>query len=152
MRAVKVAWITLGAVAAVYVLFVVWFEAIYLGYHQPSFEDSGIPMLVLETTSESGETKERMLARLEIEDSIYVSAHHWPRGWYQEAVENPKVRVEIGGVIREYVAVPVQGAEFERVDNAVPLGFGVRFLMGFPPERDILRLDPAKTSEQPADD
>ncbi len=45
----------------------------------------------------------------------------------------------------DYVAVPVEGAEFVRVDEAIPLGFGVRFLMGFPPERDILRLDPVST-------
>lgn len=148
MKAIKITSITIGIVALVYVLFVVWFEAIYLGYFQPSFEEAGIPMLVLETTDESGETSERMLARLEVDDKIYVSAHHWPRGWYEEAVENPNVRVEIDGVTEEYVAVPVKGEEFQRVDEAVPLGFRVRFMMGFPPERDILRLDPVETDNQ----
>lgn len=141
----KILSITVGVIALAYVLFVVWFEAIYLGYYQPSFEDAGIPMLVLETTDESGATRERMLARLTVDDHIYVSAHHWPRGWYKEALENPNVRVEVDGATRDYVAVPVTGAEFERVDEAVPLGFRVRLFMGFPPERDILRLDPVET-------
>ena len=101
-------------------------------------------MLSITTTAPSGESQARMLARLEIDDQIYVSAHHWPRGWYRQAVHNPAVRVEIDGVTGDYLAVKVEGEEFERVDKAVPLGFGVRFLMGFPPERDILRLDPVE--------
>ena len=32
--------------------------------------------------------------------------------------------------------------EFEAVAEAFPLPFVVRFLMGFPPQRNILRLDP----------
>ena len=145
MKTARIASISLGVVAAVYVLFVVLFETVYLGHFQPSFEEAGIPMLVITTRTPSGESQERMLARLEIDDQIYVSAHHWPRGWYKRAVKNPEVRVEIDGVTDDYLAVPVEGEEFERVDAAVPLGFGVRFLMGFPPERDILRLDPAAT-------
>lgn len=142
MRAAGMLTITLGVLALVYALFVVWFEAIYLGYYQPSFEEAGIPMLVIETTGPSAEPSERMLARLEVDGRLYVSAHHWPRGWYKQALRNPEVQVEIDGVTADYIAAPVEGAEFERVDEAVPLGFVVRFLMGFPPERDILRLDP----------
>lgn len=145
MKSVKILPITLGALALVYVLFVVLFEAVYLGHFQPSFEEAGIPMLVIKTTEPTGEPNERMLARLEIDNRIYVSAHHWPRGWYKRALQNPDVRVEIDGVTADYIAVPVDGAEFQRVDEAIPLGFGVRFLMGFPPERDILRLDPVGT-------
>jgi hypothetical protein len=142
MKPARILSISLGVIALGYVLFVVWFEAVYLGHYQPSFEEAGIPMLVIETTGPSGETNQRMLARLEIDNKIYVSAHHWPRGWYKQALQYPEVRVEIDGVTADYLAVPVGGAEFERVDEAVPLGFRTRFLMGFPPERDILRLDP----------
>lgn len=131
----------LGVVVAVYVCFVVAFETGYLGMYQPSFESSGIPMLVITTTDDSGESRDRMVARLETDGKLYVSAHHWLRGWYKRARENPNVRVEIDGVVADYIAVPVDGEEFERVAAEHPLPLPVRFLMGFPPPRDILRLD-----------
>jgi hypothetical protein len=137
MRAVK--WMSITF--AVYVGFVVVFETGYLGLYQPSFEDSGIPMLLLTTTDDAGETNDRMLARFETDGKIYVSAHHWPRGWYHRARNNPAVQAEIGGVTANYTAVPVSGAEFDRVAAEHPLSLPVRFLMGFPPARDILRLD-----------
>ena len=84
----------------------------------------------------------KILARFETDGKLYVSAHHWPRAWYGRAIENPNVRVEIDGVAAEYVAVPVEGAEFERVAAEHPVPLPIRFLMGFPPPREILRLDP----------
>jgi hypothetical protein len=132
----------LGGLVAAYVVFVFIFEAGYLGTMQPSFEEGGIPMLVLTTTDGSGESRERMLARFETSEKLYVSAHHWTRGWYKRAVENPNVRAEIDGVVADYVAVSVEGEEFEQVAEEFPLPFVARFLMGFPPPRDILRLDP----------
>lgn len=137
----------LGGTVAAYVLFVVLFEAGYLGAYQPSFAERGIPMLVLTTTDASGDTQDRMLARFEKDGRLYVSAHHWTRGWYKRALEQPQVQVQIDGVISDYVAVPVEGVEFQQVAAAYPLPFVVRFLMGFPPSRDILRLSatPAAT-------
>ena len=137
MKALK--W--LGIVAAVYVSFVVVFETGYLGMYQPSFEDSGIPMLVLTTTDDSGKSRDRMLARMETDGKLYVSAHHWPRGWYKRALKNPNVRIKIHDMVSDYIAVPVDGEEFERVATEHPLPLPVRFLMGFPPPREILRLD-----------
>jgi len=137
MKALK--W--LGIVAAVYVSFVVVFETGYLGIYQPSFEDSGIPMLVLTTTDDSGKSRDRMLARMETDGKLYVSAHHWPRGWYKRALKNPNVRIKIHDMVSDYIAVPVDGEEFERVAKDHPLPLPVRFLMGFPPPREILRLD-----------
>lgn len=131
----------LVGIVAVYFIFVVFFEAGYLGTYQPSFEENGIPMLVLTTTNNSGESQTRMLARFETDNRLYVSAHHWTRGWYRRALENPHVQVKIDDEVSNYVAVPVQGEEFERVASQYPLPFLVRFLMGFPPSRDILRLD-----------
>ena len=58
-------------------------------------------------------SRERRLARLETDGKVYVSAHHWPRGWHSRALENPDVRVEIDGVVADYLAVPVDGAEFD---------------------------------------
>jgi len=131
-----------GVIAAVYVVFVLLFEFVYLGVYQPSFEEAGIPMIDIITTDSRGQPRVRRLARFESNGRIYLSAHHWPRGWYHEALANPEVRAEIDGVRSDYRAVAVEGEEFERVAAEYPLGFVVNFLMGFPPERDILRLDP----------
>ena len=132
----------MGGVLGFYVLFVMVFEIGYLGYTQPSFEESGIPMLVLTTQTNSGNTKDTMLARVDLDGKIYVSAHHWSRGWHSNAIENPRVAVTIDGKRTEHLAVPVTGEEFERVAKAMPLRLPVRFLMGFPLlPREILRLD-----------
>ena len=132
----------LGGILGFYVLFVVLFESVYLGWFQPSFDAGGLPMLKLTTTDDSGQRRDRMLAGFATDGHMYVSAHHWPRGWHRRAIANPDVSVEIDGVPGDYRAVPVAGAEFERVASTYPLPLVVRFLMGFPPEREILRLDP----------
>lgn len=131
-----------GGVFGVYAVFVLLFEAVYLGHFQPSFAARGIPMIDLTTTDGSGKARTRRLARFESQGSVYVSAHHWPRGWHHALVARPEVSAEIDGVAANYVAVPVTGAEFQRVAAEYPIPFFVRFLMGFPPERDIVRLDP----------
>ena len=131
-----------GAIVAVYAGFVVAFETLYLGWYQPKLESTGIPMLVITTTDDSGVSRARRLARFETAGKQYVSAHHWPRTWYSRAIENPNVRVEIDGAAADYVAVPVGGEEFERVAAEHPLPLPIRFLMGFPPPREILRLGP----------
>lgn len=132
----------LGTVLGIYIGFVVAFETGYLGMYQPSFEESGIPMLLLTTTDADGEANSRMLARFETDEKIYVSAHHWTRGWYHRARSNPQVQATIDGNDAAYIAVPITGDEFDRVATEHPLSFPVLFLMGFPPQRDILRLDP----------
>ena len=132
----------LGGIAAIYIVFVVLFEAVFLGYMQPELESTGIPMLVISTTDEQGNTTPRRLARMQADGIVYVSAHHWTRGWYQEALANPDVQVEIDGVTGEYTAVNVVGEEFRRIAARFPIPFSVWAIMGFPPEREILRLDP----------
>ena len=132
-----------GVIIGVYIAFVVAFETLFLGLYQPKLEGSGLPMLVLTTTDDSGVALDRRLAIFETDGKLYVSAHHWPRGWHRRALENPNVRAEINGVVADYLAVPVEGAEFERVAAENPIPFQFLFLMGFPPEREILRLDPA---------
>jgi hypothetical protein len=131
MKALK--WAAI--VAAVYVGLVVLFEAVILGMIQPKLEGAALPMLVITTTDDSGESKPRRLAQLDVDGRIYVSAHHWPRGWYHRAVANPEVRVEMDGAESDYLAVPVDGEEFDRVAAEVPLPFFIRLVMGFPPER-----------------
>ena len=148
----------LGIVAVVYVIFVLLFESVFLGMYQPSFEDPegcsnadgqktlrrdcGIPMIVITTTDDKGESNNTMVARFITDGKIYVSAHHWTRGWYKAARNNPNVSGEIQGNIEDYIAVPVEGEEFERVAAEHPLPLPARFVMGFPPPRQILRLDP----------
>ena len=143
----------LGIVAAVYVVLVVLFESVLLGYNQPSFEDEGgcsglgqgcgIPMILITTIDDKGQSSDRMLARFVSTDGkIYVSAHHWTRGWFKEAIKNPNVKGEIQGEVKDYVAVPVEGDEFKMVALGFPLPLPAKFMMGFPPKRQILRLDP----------
>jgi hypothetical protein len=131
-----------GVVLVVYTVFVVAFETLYLGWYQPKLARTGIPMLVITTTDDSGVASPRRVARFETDGKLYVSAHHWTRAWHSRAIENPNVRIEIDGVAASYVAVPVEGEEFERVAAEYPIPLPVRFLMGFPPPREILRLDP----------
>jgi len=131
-----------GVVLVVYAAFVVAFETLYLGWYQPKLARTGIPMLVITTTDDSGVSSPRRVARFETDGKLYVSAHHWTRAWHSRAIENPNVRIEIDGVAASYVAVPVEGEEFERVAAEHPIPLPARFLMGFPPPREILRLDP----------
>jgi hypothetical protein len=140
----KLLW-SAGIVAAIYIVFVLLFEFVFLGIYQPKLERTGIPMLVLTTTDSTGELRNRRLARFETDGKLYISAHHWPRGWYHETVANPNVRAEIDGVTSDYTAMTVEGDEFERVAAEYRLPFMALFLMGFPPERDIVRLDPVRT-------
>ena len=154
MKALK--W--LGSIVLVYVIFVLLFESVFLGYYQPSFEDPGgcsimegqktmgrecgIPMIVITTKDDKGESNNTTVARFRTDGKLYVSAHHWTRGWYKEALKNPNVRGEFQGNVKDYIAVPVEGEEFERVAAEHTLPPAARFLMGFPPPRQILRLDP----------
>ncbi len=135
-----------AGIIGIYIVFVVLFETVFLGYLQPSFEGGGIPMLDIVTKDDAGNLNRRRLARFESSTgAMYVSAHHWTRGWYYELVANPKVRIEIGGEAADYVAIVVTGDEFDRIAAEFPLPFLVRFLMGFPPERNIVRLDPVSS-------
>jgi len=131
MKALK--WI--GIALAVYVGIVVLFES-GIGYFQPTNEGT----LVI-TTRDSDGSHDRVVSRLEVGDTIYVAANHWPRAWYQRARANPEVSAEIGGKRADYRAVPIEGAEYERVNGEHPLPFVFRVLTGFPP-RHLLRLDP----------
>lgn len=136
-----------ATIFGLYIVFVVLFESVFLGYLQPSFErqGGGIPMLEIVTTDEAGNLSKRRLARLRSSAGpLYVSAHHWTRGWYDDLVARPAVRVELGGVVEDYAAVVVTGDEFDRVVAEFPIPLFMRFLMGFPIGRDIVRLDPVK--------
>jgi len=133
MKIVKV----VAILALVYVVIVVAFESL-LGYFQPA----GATTVVISTTDDAGNKSDRVVTRIDSGGHIYIAANHWPRAWYKQALEDPNVELTIDGVKGEYVAVPVTGAEHDRVDADHPLGPMVRFLTGFPP-RKFVRMDPA---------
>jgi len=119
-----------------YVLIVVIFETT-LGYSQPQFGGT----LVLTTTSENGESFDRVLSSLSANDRLYVRVNHWPRSWYFRLLDNPEVRVEIESETNDYLAVDIVGEEYDLVQKENPAGIAFRILTGFPP-RHIVRLDP----------
>ena len=120
----------------VYVLIVAAFESL-IGTLQPA----GGSTLVLTTFDSDGTPHDRVLARLDTDGKVYVSANHWPRSWYHRALANPDVQATLDGAQKHYRAVSVSGAEAERVEREHPHGLGFRFLTGFPP-RYFVRLDP----------
>ena len=133
MKAVKIAVIAVVA----YVGLVVAFESL-IGIFQPAGEST----LVITTVDADGAAHDRVVSRLESEGRLYVAANHWPRAWYERALENPAVRVTQAGRTSTHHAVAVSGAEHDAVDAAHPLPLPFRFLTGFPP-RLFLRLDPS---------
>jgi hypothetical protein len=132
MKALKIAAI----VALVYVGIVIAFESL-LAYLQPADGST----LVITTFDRDGTPHDRVVSRIRTDGNLYVAANHWPRAWYRRALTNPNVQITMGGEKRDYRAVPVTGAEHDRVDRARHLGMGVRILTGFPP-RHFLRLEP----------
>lgn len=131
MKALKIAAIAL----VVYVGIVVAFESM-IGYFQP---EAGSTLVI--TTVDADGPHDRVVSRLESDGKLYVAANHWPRAWYDRALENPEVQITLDEKRGDYRAVPVQGEEHERVDadNRLPVAF--RILTGFPP-RYFVRMDP----------
>ena len=131
MKALKIVAITVLA----YVAIVVAFESL-IGFFQPTAGST----LVITTFDGDGAPHERVVTRLESDGQLYVAANHWPRAWYERALENPEVQVTLEDQKADYRAVPVTGAEHDRVedDNSLPAVF--RVLTGFPP-RYFVRLD-----------
>lgn len=124
--------------ALVYVGIVVAFESL-LGVFQPTPEAS----MVITTFGADGTSHDRVVTRLESGGQLYVAANHWPRAWYRRVLENPELQVTMDGEKGDYKAVPVEGAEHDRVGADNPLPFAFRFVTGFPP-RYFVRLDPAQ--------
>jgi len=132
MKALKI----VATVVLVYLGIVVAFESL-IGYFQPT---AGSTLVI--TTFDADETPhDRVVSRLESGGQLYVAANHWPRAWYNRALQTPEVRVSLDGQKGDYRAVPVTGVEHDRVDSENSLGVGFRILTGFPP-RYFLRLDP----------
>lgn len=132
MKAVKI----IAILALLYAGIVFTFESL-LGYFQPKNQST----LIITTVTPDGVEKDRVLARIENNQQLYVAANHWPRAWYRQVLEQPNVSVSFNGEKKTYSAVPVTGAEHDQVNNARPLVLWFRILTGFPP-RYFVRLDP----------
>ena len=134
----KFSLIGLGLLFLAYVGSIVWFEA-QLGMNQPQ----GSTSLVIATFNDDNERHERVLRLEQIGGEKYIAANHWPRAWYKQALDNPNVEVKLPGSdsFEPFLAVPLEGAEEERVREIYDFGFEFRFRTGFPP-RYFLRLDP----------
>lgn len=132
MKAVKI----VGIAVVAYIGVVVAFETL-LGIVQPKSEAT----LLIATFEADGTRHERVVSRLESAGALYVAANHWPRAWFRRALDNPEVEVTQEGETAPYQAVPVDGAEHERVNGDNPLPVPFRILTGFPP-RYFVRLDP----------
>ena len=126
----------IAIVMAVYVGIVVIVES-SIGYFQPDMPGA----VTIITSDEQGNTSKRVLAGFDLDDKLYVAVNHWPRGWYNRAVENPNIDIKRNGEQAPYTAVSVNGDERDHVAGRYELGFVIRFLTGFPPRR-FLRLDP----------
>ena len=132
----KPAKILIGVLVG-YVVLIVAFESM-MGIVQPKTGD----VLTITTTTADGVASDRVLAHLDDNGRTFVSANHWPRAWYREALANPDVQLTIDGVRGDYRAVLIEDAsEHERLDTAFPHPFAFRVITGFPP-RYFLRLDP----------
>ena len=118
--------------------YVTWFEA-WLGYAQPMRETS----IELATFGEAGDRRERVLSPREVDGNIYIAVNHWPRGWYTRALAIPEVEVRLPGsdTFAPFTAIPLEGAELERVEEAYPVPLNFKIRTGFPPRR-FMRLDP----------
>ena len=138
MMAIKWIAILLGA----YVGVVIAFETLVvtMGARQAKRGvQPGEDWITIATTDANG-SAETVVAGVESDGQLYVSANHWLRGWYRRVLKNPDVDVTRAGERLPCRAVPVSGAELERIADDYHLPWAIRFLTGFPP-RLFLRLD-----------
>jgi hypothetical protein len=137
-KIVKWGGIGIAVLLLIYIGSIIWFET-QLGVNQPQ----GSTSLVLATFSPDNERHERVLRLEQIDGNNYIAVNHWPRRWYGYALNNPNVEVKMPGEdsFGPYVAVPLEGAELERISEEYSFGFEFRFRTGFPPRR-FLRLEP----------
>jgi hypothetical protein len=140
MKAIKWLWIAL----AVYLAIVVAFESLVgvMGRRQAARGLDPTDRYAILTTTDAAGSQDTVVAVVERDGRLYLSANHWTRGWYHRAIANPDVEVaRAGGKEVAYRAVPLTGEERDRIARDYSLPFAIRFLTGFPP-RSFLRLDP----------
>ena len=124
--------------AAIYIGSVINYE-VNLGWNQPMRGNS----IIIATYDDENVRHERVLSLREMDSVMYVSANHWPRVWYRQALANPSVEVKLANAdgFAHFTAVPLEGSEDERVRERFKPSFRSQLRMGFAP-REYLRLDP----------
>ena len=124
--------------AAIYIGSVINYE-VNLGWNQPMRGNS----IIIATYDNENVRHERVLSLREMDSVMYVSANHWPRAWYRQALANPSVEVKLANAqgFANFTAVPLESSEEERVRERFRPGFRSQLRMGFAP-REYLRLDP----------
>jgi hypothetical protein len=140
MKAIR--W--LAILFGVYLGLVVAFESLVVVMGKRQADHGVAPdehWVVITTKDAGGAESNTVVAGVESAGRLYVSANHWPRGWYNRARDNPDVEITRAGERVAYRAVPITGEERVRIarDYSVPWIF--RLLTGFPP-RSFLRMDP----------
>lgn len=130
-------WIKRVAVLLlVYVGIVAAFETL-IGVLQPQSDNT----MVITSANDGGAALNRVVTRIELDGKLYAAVNHWPRAWYGQVLEVPKVNIAIGDQTNAYRASDVTDpAEFDAVQAARPLGFAIKLLTGFPPRR-FVRFD-----------
>ena len=129
---------TVGVGLLAYVGLVVAFETL-LGVVQPETGDT----IVITTTDDDGVSSDRVLGRDFAGGQHYASVNHWPRAWYHNALNNPRVQVTMDGTTADYIAVPIDEEEHARVAAEIGNGILFKIMVGFAPQR-FLRLDPVE--------
>ena len=140
MKAVKLLAIVLGS----YLGLVVAVESLVGVMGKRQAERGAQPdehWLVITTTDADGTASDTVVAGVESAGQLYVAANHWPRPWYDRALERPDLEVTRDGKRLAYRAVLVTGPERARIAADYSLPWVLRFLTGFPP-RSFLRLSP----------
>ena len=84
-----------------------------LGRNQPIRGNS----IIIASYDDQYARHERVLSLRQLGNEPYVSANHWPRAWYRQALENPNVEVKLASAddFMKYTAVPREGIKDERV-------------------------------------
>ena len=128
---------SLTILSVIYIGSVINYE-LNLGRNQPMRGNS----IIIATYDDEDERHERVLSLRELDSVMYVSANHWPRVWYRQALANPSVEVKLANAdgFGHFTAVPLEGSEYERVRERFKPSFRSQLRMGFAP-REYLRLD-----------
>lgn len=132
MKLLKIVAVVFG----IYVAAVALFDSV-VGYIQPQMATG----VVLTTTDAHGQSSNRTLAGVHLDNHLYVAANHWSRFWYYRALANPAVEVTENGKRGAFTAVPVTGVERDQIAEKYNMGFVLRLICGFAPQR-FMRLDP----------
>ena len=104
-------------------------------------ENIGAETIVITTVDVDGEAHERVLSPIDYDGRLFVAANHWPRAWYNRALQNPDVSVTRNSETTDYRAVPVSDEERQRLLDEPGFPLIAYVFTGFAPRR-FLGLDP----------